>query len=117
MTLANQWRSDFSWGISTGLKMATQKSYGYVTALQTGVTAMTSFNQTDQKTVSLFVIPGVLYKPTEYWNVGFSAKVLPVDLSSSARTMTSQMSSGNPTTIEGTEKSYDANGTNPLSFP
>ncbi|WP_413612695.1 hypothetical protein [Bdellovibrio sp. HCB-110] len=115
MTWAREIHPHFSWGVSAGIGVETQKSYGYALASQTGVTAVTSFSLTEQKTVSLFIVPGVLFKATDHWNVGLSMKAL-ADLSSSATTMRFRTNSSSPTTVEELNNSYDPNGTSPLSF-
>nr|WP_295902587.1 hypothetical protein [uncultured Bdellovibrio sp.] len=115
VTFANTVNSDLAWGVSAGVSIETQKSYGYTRAFQTGVTAATSFNLTEQKTVSLFVTPGLLYKATDFWHIGLSMKTL-ADISSTANTQRFATSSSSPTTVEETDKSFDPNGTNPFAY-
>lgn len=115
LSYARQIHNDLAWGVSAGVSVETQKSFGYFRASQPGVTASTGFNLTEQKSTSLFITPGILYKATESWNVGFSMKAT-VDISSTANTTRFSTDSSSPTTVEESSTSFDPHGTNPYEF-
>ncbi|UOF00732.1 hypothetical protein [Bdellovibrio reynosensis] len=87
-------------GISAGVSTVSEKTHGYTTSSQAGVSAGTRFIQADAKTNSVFVVAGVMAKVTDRWNVGGSLGFSPFKISSKGTAMASLLTSDDPTNIQ-----------------
>lgn len=94
-------------GISAGVSTVSEKTHGYTTSSQAGVSAGTRFIQADAKTNSIFVVAGAMAKITDRWNIGGSLGFSPFKLSSKGTAMASLLTSDDPTNIQEDAADFD----------
>ncbi|XGC80548.1 hypothetical protein ACES2L_14560 [Bdellovibrio bacteriovorus] len=109
ISFARTWegKENVAVGVSAGVSTVSEKTHGYTTSSQAGVSAGTRFIQADAKTNSIFVVTGVMAKVTDRWNVGGSLGFSPFKISSKGTAMASLLTSDDPTNIQEETIEYD----------
>lgn len=111
---SSRWTEDMAWGIAGGLQFGNLNSHGYSKIKLGSNLYSTIFSEGEEKRKALFLTPGIMIRPFDFWTVGFSAQVMPVFLESKGVEFTSTHAAATPTTVEENTYSYDPNGTSSI---